>query len=346
MSESGNSSRQKRSNPPRQKRGGGNPRRGSPGVLLTCERGREAKCKREGLEILQYYLSNQSSLNQSEEKEKELTLEQEIAMLQKGATSDQVLDGKQQEELSNAFQVYETGCGGTVFVMCTLKGNMLIPPVRTEWKEANDAKRKAPEDDEDGAKKRARLEGGIVEAEKQNRSTEEENEKKNYVKPESSDEKGTEAESEAAPPWDPVETVQRVLQDLDSASKTAPSSRFVTRMIPIQATCFPSIEEIGLTAKALVEKYLQSSPCSTFAVRVKRRNCSTATRDEIIEAVAGQVVGSNNEWKVDLKSPEYTIVVEICKTLCGMAIVKDCASFRNFNLLEIRQAKENKDVDD
>ena len=33
------------------------PRRGSPGVLLTCETGREQKCQREGLEILNHYHS-------------------------------------------------------------------------------------------------------------------------------------------------------------------------------------------------------------------------------------------------------------------------------------------------
>ncbi|MGK3759170.1 MAG: hypothetical protein ACI8RD_011487, partial [Bacillariaceae sp.] len=31
------------------------PKRGAPGVLLTCETGRERRCEREGLEILNYY---------------------------------------------------------------------------------------------------------------------------------------------------------------------------------------------------------------------------------------------------------------------------------------------------
>ena len=34
----------------------GRPKRGAPGMLLTCETGREQKCQREGLEILNFYL--------------------------------------------------------------------------------------------------------------------------------------------------------------------------------------------------------------------------------------------------------------------------------------------------
>eukprot|EP00978_Attheya_sp_CCMP212_P003397 scaffold7003_cov60-Attheya_sp.AAC.1 len=39
-----------------------NVRRGGPGILLTCETGREFKCQREGLEILRhYYYRNETS---------------------------------------------------------------------------------------------------------------------------------------------------------------------------------------------------------------------------------------------------------------------------------------------
>ena len=36
-----------------------NPKRGGPGILMTCEQGREHKCEREGVDILQYYTSKQ-----------------------------------------------------------------------------------------------------------------------------------------------------------------------------------------------------------------------------------------------------------------------------------------------
>lgn len=290
---------------------------------MTCERGREAKCKREGLDILRYYASKQQPKNEGDsETSKKLTLDEEIAL---------------GNEESNDFGIYDTGCGGNVLVMCTLPESTLIPPIQTEWSEANNsehsAKRKATEESSNNdvpISKRARIEEKEdgLEASKKDEIDVESNQK---------------PESKELPPWDPVETVQQVLHDLDSSSTSAPSSRFVTRMIPIQATCFASLEEIGLTAEALVQKYLKDVAPSTFAVNIKRRNCSTVTRDEIINAVAGAVLsmeGAKNEWKVNLKSPNYTIMVEICKTLCGMTIVKDYASYRNFNLLEIREAQQ------
>jgi len=310
---------------------------------LTCERGREGKCRREGLDILRHYLSQNTSSTVDDDK-KELTLEEEIAMLQKGASSEQVLgdNGSSVQGGNSAFGVYETGCGGTVLIMCTLPNSVLIPPIRTEWSEANEGKRKASEQVEgNDAPKRARRETEEVVAEK---GTIKENDK--VEKGQDSQElaaTATETASDGTPPWDPVETVQRVLKDLDSASTSAPSSRFVTRMIPIQATCFASLEEISLTSKALIDKYLKDETPSSFAVSIKRRNCSTVTRDEIINTVAGAVLdmeGHKKEWKVDLKSPKYTIMVEICKTLCGVTIIENCASYRKFNLLEIREAQQ------
>ncbi len=326
-----NRSRQKRRNPHRGKQRS-NPRRGGPGVLLTCERGREGKCRREGLEILRYYLSKQSK-DEGDTKHKKLTLDEEIAMLQKQKGIDSAADAEETKD----FEVYETGCGGNVLVLCMLPDSTLIPSIQTEWSEAkkgdNSAKRKST-DSNNGAVKRAKIE-------RQGEASE-----RNEICSSTGIVGSETSLSDESPPWDPVETVQQVLHDLHSSSTKAPSSRFVTRMIPIQATCFASFEEISLTAKALVQKYLKGSPPSTFAVNVKRRNCSTVTRDEIIDAVAGAVMdieSNKNEWKVNLKAPAYTIMVEICKTLCGMTIVRNAGAstkYRNFNLLEIRDAQE------
>ena len=258
-----------------------------------------------------------------------LTLEEEIAMLRKGACSEQVLS----DDWYKAFEIYETGCRGTVFVMCALPNCALIPPIRLE-------KRKSTEDVRGAhANKRARLE--------QETALEEKDESVTF--PESFEESGLQGETkdtseaietDGEPPWDPLDVVQRVLKDLDSASTTTPSSRFVTRMIPIQATCFVSLEEIGLTSKALIQKYLANTTPSSFAVAVKRRNCSTLSRDQVIDAVAKELVGTDDssKWKVNLKSPHFTFYVEICKTLCGISIIENASAYRNFNLVEIREA--------
>ena len=56
---------------------------------------------------------------------------------------------------------------------------------------------------------------------------------------------------------------------------------------------------------------------------------------KIIDSVAAE---APKEWKVDLKNPNYTVVVEIVKTLFGMSIVEDCPQqFGKFNLIELQE---------
>jgi tRNA acetyltransferase TAN1 len=318
----------------RKKYGGhNNPRRGAPGVLLTCETGREGKCRREGLDILRHYLNDQAKKNETNEKKKKpLTLEEEITLLQKGVSSEQVLT----DESCKAFVVYETGCRGTVFAMCTLPSCDLIPCIRLE-------KRKVTQEaDGNDSSKRARLEQDEMALGKADDSAaKSESCEASKLLGGAGDTSGA-AEIDSEPPWDPLDTVHRILKDLDSSSTSAPSSRFVTRMVPIQATCFVSLEEIGMTSKALIQKYLADKTPSTFAVVVKKRNCATLTRDQVIDSVARELIGTDDssKWKVNLTSPDFTFQVEICKTLCGMSIIENATKYRNFNLVEIREASQ------
>ena len=88
------------------------PRRGPPAIFVTCEAGREHKCKREALELLHhYYYASRGANNSNDEKMKasstttattnvtnstttlasSLSLEEELAMLRKGAAAEEVL---------------------------------------------------------------------------------------------------------------------------------------------------------------------------------------------------------------------------------------------------------------
>jgi tRNA(Ser,Leu) C12 N-acetylase TAN1 len=74
---------------------------------------------------------------------------------------------------------------------------------------------------------------------------------------------------------------------------------------------------------------------------VKRRNCGHVTRDQIIDTVGGVVEQATKEdpWKVNLRQPDYTVWIEICKTLTGVSIFPSSVQnmSRNFNLAEIRE---------
>lgn len=294
-----------------------NPKRGGPGVLLTCETGREKKCRQEALDILNHYYRHPKAANKSDGKddstlstdERTLSLDEEILQLQT-------------KKVPQIYSVYETGVRGTITLLCTLPDAVLITPFTFAKETYQSPTLSDGKDNEEPQSKKAKIDG---------------------LTP-----------SKHHPVlWDPVTTVRRVLDDLRRGDSGAPSSRFVTRMIPIQATCFTNEAEIQHVARELFRsKMVANEGCralksssgttpidekpvtTTFAIQVKRRICSHLKSQIVIEWIAKE---APKEWKVNLSDPKYTVVVEICKTLCCMSIIENLKEYGNFNLVVTRE---------
>lgn len=284
--------------------------RGGPGILLTCETGRENKCRREGLEILQHYWDQSRPADDTSGKADTaaLSLDDELAQLKSRKAAGE----------KKVFHMHDTGCKGTVLAMFRLAG--------------------------DDSQKRARDENSKDdEPQLATKESKEDTEDTTSAAPaDDDDEAGEEPPAETLPdaPWDPISTVQTVMKDLKAGSTSMPSSRFVSRMIPFQVTCYASLDEIQRVVRRLLTG-LPKSESSTFAVRVKRRICGHLTRDDIIDAVATLVV-EEKSWKVDLKQPSFTLWVEVCRTTCGISIFPSETEglSENFNLAQLRASEE------
>jgi tRNA(Ser,Leu) C12 N-acetylase TAN1 len=175
--------------------------------------------------------------------------------------------------------------------------------------------------------------------------------------------------------WDPISTVQSIFADIREQNTEAPRSRFVNRMVPMQATCFASMEEIEANVRELLKTFLLpkgveygkrieegtanddgTASLPSFKIEFKRRNCNHIRREQVVECVAGIIQKlTDDHWnnlsndgasstetkqeakkplfRVDLTDPKYTIIIEICRTLCGMSVVSNATSFKKFNLL-------------
>jgi len=229
--------------------------------------------------------------------------------------------------------------------------------------------------------------------------------------PHTNDAKSKPQESQQ-PAWDPIQTVQTIITDIQKTppnkqpttenetndqttithpqQQQAPSSRFVTRMIPIQITCYASMKEMRTTVRALLETKLlpvglerrrqrqqlmeggsagDNEPLPTFRIDFRRRNCSNVKRAEVIDMVAGLVSELTEEallggeesgvdagvdagkdgslsssppqlFTVNLKDAEYTVLIEVCQTLCGMSVIPNVDAFHNFNLIVMREKAE------
>lgn len=119
--------------------------------------------------------------------------------------------------------------------------------------------------------------------------------------------------------------------------------------------CHASLNEIKAVTKALLDNFLSSSDLLStrlndsiaFKVDFKRRNCSHLTRDQIFEALVPLVMGETNnttpqnnkgskqKYAVNLKDPDFSIRIEVCKTFCGISILPRQKWYKNFNLAEL-----------
>ena len=325
--------------------------RGGPAVILTCETGREHKCKMQGLDILRYYLEGGDNDDtaaatpaaESKDGGAALSLEEELNQLQQS--------NKKQKKKLTEFTAYDTGCRGSVFMLCTMDSCQLIPPIQTEYMKSKieEAAAAAANDESSGSTSIANLtkdkdggnnNEGSKEPEAKRIRQDFPNLKEISTKPDDNDTSKDNTmrnnDANVVPPWDPITLVTNVFADARKKSSNAPSSRFVTRMIPIQATCYASAEELDLTTKSLLHKYLPAT-AQSFAVAIKKRHCDNLSRDQIIRIVASQVVATIPNCKVKLDDPDVTILVEICRTLCGVSVVENCASFKKFNLAISRE---------
>lgn len=303
-----------------------NPRRGGPGILITCETGRDNKAKREGVEILEHYWSLHNSNagdNKADEPETKLSLDDEIALLKTRKKKDYLLSE------------FDTGCRGTVSLLCVLPGCALVGPM-------NKASTKEDENENDNDEQPTKKQKGD-----QDSTEAPDNEAAKPEPEEETNEKSTKPQPplprlydpSIPTPWDPLAVVHKIITDIQANNTDAPSSRFISRMIPIQGTCYATMDEITHLVGALLDAYLpHSDDPKTFSVAIKRRNCSTVTRDEVISGVYNLVMAKKPNYKVQLRNSDVTVVVEICKTLCGVSVIDDCtARFQNFNLQEFRE---------
>ena len=184
--------------------------------------------------------------------------------------------------------------------------------------------------------------------------------------------------------WDPVKVMDQITSDMiatssslkgktdlvaSEAAREAPSTRHVTRLVPLQATCFVALEDIVKTARPLLEKYLisevkkrqpggdangsddiegtageEKSQPTSFEIVFKHRFNSQVRRDPLIDALAkliGELKKSHGiddgALVVDLTNPDFSIQVEIVQNICGMSIVPGGRSYRKFNLVELME---------
>ncbi|XP_023670794.2 THUMP domain-containing protein 1 isoform X2 [Paramormyrops kingsleyae] len=132
---------------------------------------------------------------------------------------------------------------------------------------------------------------------------------------------------------DPAHLVHHILQDLHTTKKK--KSRVILRMLPVSGTCKAYLEDMEKYLSSFLEPWFKAPNQGTYQISFKARNSSHNSREDIIKALAGVVGTLNPKNKVDLTNPEYTVIVEVIKSVSCVSVVKDYMLFRKFNLQEV-----------
>ncbi|XP_065867538.1 uncharacterized protein [Euphorbia lathyris] len=135
----------------------------------------------------------------------------------------------------------------------------------------------------------------------------------------------------------PKDIAQHMMTSLASTKKHM--SRFILRVLPVEASCYSSEEEISKAMEPIVAKHFPSDSQDPhkFAVLYEARANSGIERMKIINAVAKSVPGPH---KVDLSNPDKTIVVEIVKTVCLIGVVEKYKELAKYNLRQLTSPQQ------
>jgi len=132
----------------------------------------------------------------------------------------------------------------------------------------------------------------------------------------------------------PDDIVEEIIKDI--AETQIQKCRFILRLLPILGTCKAHDKNMReLVHNVLPEAFKQSQGC-TYSVLFKTRNTNQVTREDVfkmIHAVVRDVPGG--QWKVDLNSPDVSVVVEVIRNVCCVGIVKNFYDKRKYNLVNL-----------
>jgi len=105
--------------------------------------------------------------------------------------------------------------------------------------------------------------------------------------------------------------------------------RFASRVLPIDHTCFCKLEDMRALAARVIPTAFADGERVTFSVQYEHRAAQKLDRGEVIDAFAKAVPERHG---VDLGSPQRTILVQLVKSTCAVAVVEGFKRLCKYNL--------------
>jgi tRNA acetyltransferase TAN1 len=115
---------------------------------------------------------------------------------------------------------------------------------------------------------------------------------------------------------------------------------FCQRLIPLSRIFKASIEDLRREASSLIAPTFHATdgPRRTYAVIVESRLSNQFDKRTVIDLIA-DIVGPKH--KVDLERPDFVIMVQVFKGMCGISILPYYHEFKKYNLQEFYRAHQD-----
>ncbi|KAI1181014.1 hypothetical protein F4777DRAFT_527905 [Nemania sp. FL0916] len=150
-------------------------------------------------------------------------------------------------------------------------------------------------------------------------------------------------------PIDPLVLVKEICKDAAAATdRSLWRSRFINKLTPVTFTgkaIEKGLEDVvrkvlpdhfRLAGDEVEETGKKEDNTCSYAIRPTIRAHTTLNRTEVIDKVANMI---SKQHKVELKTPDKVIIIEIFQTFCGMSVVgSDWEAMKKYNIHELYAA--------
>jgi len=138
----------------------------------------------------------------------------------------------------------------------------------------------------------------------------------------------------------PEKLMEEIISDLEKTKKL--KSRFILRMIPILVTCKTAEKNIEAGVAKAIENVFEEGSNETYCINFKTRNNNSVKREDVIQLVTKVVRARPGITKVDLKTPDLTVIVDVIRAVVCVSVVRNFFQRRKYNLAELGKPEEVK----
>jgi len=144
---------------------------------------------------------------------------------------------------------------------------------------------------------------------------------------------------------DPVKFSMNIMDDIKSSGEQ--KTRFLMRLVPIEATCKAHEQNVTDNLQNLLKKHFTKENVKSFCVVFKAR-CNHDFKKEMAYKIVGDIIKElSPDSKVEYKCPDFVIMVEVMKSNCCLAVLpKYFDTYKKYNLIELAKVKKQDTVDE